>query len=244
MEMVFKFVLETTTHNFMNWLASQIDLPSHGFGLERQEKYYKVQYFVDGHIIPPSSDWPHPCYVAYGYVATFKTGGGPDVKPVKKPQFDELHIDLDSAEEVEEIGPVVRIEAREMSENRTEVLGWCEDHAYLRASLEILQRVIPEVFVLAGYESMRFPPAIGDSRYELNGSGSPGVEKPEGKMWTDTSVKLDLLRELRREPLRRGLPIPTKTATCHRASIDPKTAKKHAPELWERWSDKDYDIHR
>ncbi len=162
----FKFVLETTTHNFMNWLASEIDLPFHGYGLGRQEKYYKVLYILDGRIIPPSSEWPHPCYVADGYVATFKTGGGPDVRQMKKLQFDELHIDLDTADEVKEIGPVLRIEAREISENRTEVLGWCEDYAHLRQRLEDLTRKIPDTFVLAGYERMSFSPGIGDRSFE------------------------------------------------------------------------------
>ena len=82
--------------------------------------------------------------------------------------FDEFHIDLDTVEEVEEMGPVVRIEVREISENRIEVLGWCEDYPDLRPKLEDLRREISELFVLVRKRSMTSQLGNGDSSYELS----------------------------------------------------------------------------
>ena len=245
---VFDLVLETTTKNFLNWLMSEIDLPIHAYGMKTEVKspegfyYDKMFYIGNRRIVPPSSEWPHTCYVADGYLLSTATFAFPRARSEKKPQFDEIKLELDTAKDVEELGPVVRIEVREISENRTEVIGWCGDYAHLRPSMEDLRIVISEIFLLARSGSMRFPAGIGDSSSEPNDFGPPGVEKPDGTMWTDTSVKLDRLRELRREEVRNGRPVPTWTAACGLASIDTKTVIRHNPELRKRWYEEDYDM--
>ena len=59
--------------------------------------------------------------------------------------------------------------------------------------------------------------------------------------WDDTEGKLERLRELRRDAIKRHVKL-TWTAACTLAGIDPKTAKKHAPELRGHWTDKTYGI--
>lgn len=55
-----------------------------------------------------------------------------------------------------------------------------------------------------------------------------------------TLAKLDRLRVLRRDSIRNGRVLASWTAACRQVGIDPKTARKHDPELRANWDDPAY----
>ena len=59
-----------------------------------------------------------------------------------------------------------------------------------------------------------------------------------------TQLKIDRLREYRREFISEQSYPPKKTNVCKLPGIeiDPKTAREYAPELWANWNNLDYDM--
>lgn len=55
-----------------------------------------------------------------------------------------------------------------------------------------------------------------------------------------TLAKLDRLRVMRRDSIRNGRVLASWTAACRQVGIDPKTARKHDPELRAHWDDPAY----
>lgn len=56
-----------------------------------------------------------------------------------------------------------------------------------------------------------------------------------------TESKIERLREMRNKSRRNGEITLFKTIACHQVPIDPKTVKRHAPELWSKWNDWEFD---
>ena len=65
-------------------------------------------------------------------------------------------------------------------------------------------------------------------------------EPREIGMWTDTEEKLKELRAVRDESRRHRKITINRTNACQKVGIDPKTARKHEPELYKHWEDWEY----
>lgn len=80
------------------------------------------------------------------------------------------------------------------------------------------------------------------ARYLSEHSKNPSQAEQTRKSsrWGDTDLKLDTLRKLRADNIRKGKVYITKSKACQRVGIDLKTANSHAPTLMQRWYDAEY----
>lgn len=60
------------------------------------------------------------------------------------------------------------------------------------------------------------------------------TRKPRGQHYS-TRIKLERLKQIRRESIKDGKIRISKTDACKQAPIEPKTAKRHLPALWDNW---------
>ncbi|MFV2045247.1 MAG: hypothetical protein ACC700_18695 [Anaerolineales bacterium] len=58
--------------------------------------------------------------------------------------------------------------------------------------------------------------------------------------WAGTLHKIERLSEIRRNSKRERGSIPTRISACDTVNIDPRTVRKYAAELWEKWDDMEY----
>jgi hypothetical protein len=66
-----------------------------------------------------------------------------------------------------------------------------------------------------------------------------GPNKAQSKPWDDTLLKLEKLRDIRKESKQKGQIIKW-TLACNQAGIEPRIARKHDPELRTQWYDKEF----
>jgi hypothetical protein len=75
---------------------------------------------------------------------------------------------------------------------------------------------------------------------EEAGADQVGEEKKERRMWDDTERKIKDLRKFRVDWMKEKNDIPLWTHACQQVGIDPKTVRRHDPELRKRWPDKEF----
>lgn len=85
-------------------------------------------------------------------------------------------------------------------------------------------------------------PSVGNGMTIDEGAADPPPDiEPSGYGPNPaTLAKLDRLRVLRRDSIRNGRVLASWTAACRQVGIDPKTARKHDPELRAHWDDPAY----
>lgn len=109
---------------------------------------------------------------------------------------------------------------------------------YLPAIFEKIRQEIGGIWLTGAPEGAPVISAFANRNGQQDTSEDSGEKA--GRAWDDTSYKLESLKAKRKEYTSGGKVNITWTGACQLVGIDPQTAKKHSPELREKWYDPSY----
>lgn len=98
----------------------------------------------------------------------------------------------------------------------------------------------PEFVEMVFFELVRIAPYEWLNTRLIDGYEKLKEEKQKQAQYDDTPKKIKILRAIREKSIGDGRVKIGKIDACKEVPIDHKTAKIHAPDLWENWNNPDY----